>query len=182
MKNTISKKEIKNFLITGNPGIGKTTFIMALANNLKDLSIAGFFTQEIRTAGIREGFKISSFDGNSRIFAHEKSRSRIRVSKYGIDLPALDEIINSLIKRKNFPDLWLIDEIGKMESYSSLFRNFINEILDKKVPVVATISVSGSGWIARVRNRKDITILELDKTNRVSLVKTLSIKLNNLVH
>lgn len=181
MKNTIPHKGTKNFFITGSPGIGKTTFIMSLANSLKDLSIAGFYTQEIRTAGIREGFKISTFDGTSRIFAHEKSKSRIRISKYGVNIEALDEIINFFIKRENLPDLWLIDEIGKMESYSSLFRNFIDEILDKQIPVVASISISGGGWIAKIRNRKDIMISELNKTNRTSLVNTLSDELKNLI-
>jgi nucleoside-triphosphatase len=181
MKNTISRKETKKFFITGYPGIGKTTFIMSLADSLKDLSIAGFYTQEIRTAGIREGFKISTFDGKNKIFAHEKSQSRIRISKYGVNIEALDEIINFLIKREKLPDLWLIDEIGKMESYSSLFRHFIDEILYKQIPVVATISVSGGSWIASARNRKDIMILELNKTNRTFLVNTLSDKLKNLI-
>jgi nucleoside-triphosphatase len=48
----------KNILITGQPGIGKTTFIKKLAGKLKDLHPFGFYTTEIREAGIRKGFEL----------------------------------------------------------------------------------------------------------------------------
>ena len=47
-----------HIFITGLPGVGKTTFIINLANELKDLSMAGFYTAEIREGGIRKGFEV----------------------------------------------------------------------------------------------------------------------------
>ena len=47
-----------HIFITGLPGVGKTTFIINLANELKDLSMAGFYTAEIREGSIRKGFEV----------------------------------------------------------------------------------------------------------------------------
>jgi Cdc6-like AAA superfamily ATPase len=53
----------KNLLITGLPGVGKTTLIRKLSEELKDLHPAGFYTQEIREEGVRKGFELISLDG-----------------------------------------------------------------------------------------------------------------------
>ncbi len=45
----------KNLLITGLPGIGKTTLIKKLSEELKVLHPAGFYTEEIREEGQRKG-------------------------------------------------------------------------------------------------------------------------------
>jgi adenylate kinase len=42
----------KNLLITGLPGVGKTTLIRGLAQELRDLNPVGFFTTEIREGGV----------------------------------------------------------------------------------------------------------------------------------
>ena len=38
----------KNILITGPPGIGKTTLIKRISHDLQNLNPAGFYTEEIR--------------------------------------------------------------------------------------------------------------------------------------
>ena len=49
------------YLLTGRPGVGKTTLLRKIAAGLSGLSIGGFFTQEIRERGSRMGFG-TSFD------------------------------------------------------------------------------------------------------------------------
>jgi nucleoside-triphosphatase len=44
----------RNLLITGLPGTGKTTVVMRLADRLKRMKAAGFYTEEIRTGGARK--------------------------------------------------------------------------------------------------------------------------------
>ena len=61
---------IKNILITGQQGIGKTTFIKNLAEEMKDLHPSGYYTTAIREAGIRRVFALISLDGRKGILSH----------------------------------------------------------------------------------------------------------------
>ncbi len=169
----------KNILITGRPGIGKTSFILKLAEQLGTEKTGGFFTREIRKAGLREGFSISTFDRFEKILAHQRLTSTIRVSKYGVDLDALDSVMDHLIHSYSSPAIWLIDEIGKMESFSKKFRDFIEQILDEEKPVIATIALRAGGWIENIKMRPDVRVIEMTQSNRNSLlnqVKTLLTK------
>jgi nucleoside-triphosphatase len=162
-----------NILITGRPGIGKTTLVLNLADQLNRINPAGLFTREIRKGGSRVGFSISTFDGFKKIMAHQTLNSSIRVSKYGVDPKAIDQVIDHIMETSRSPDLWLIDEIGKMESFSEKFRAFINQILSEKVSVIATVALHSTGWIEQIKKRPDIRLLELTEANRHYFIKDL---------
>lgn len=59
----------KCFLVTGSPGVGKTTLIARVLENLRtsnpNLKIQGFFTREIRQEGERVGFEVVTLDGRT---------------------------------------------------------------------------------------------------------------------
>ncbi|MCX5868585.1 MAG: hypothetical protein NT009_14105 [Proteobacteria bacterium] len=62
----------KNLLLTGRPGIGKTT---AIIKTVKLLSLSGirphgFFTEEIRESGKRTGFQIQTLEGRTGTLSH----------------------------------------------------------------------------------------------------------------
>ena len=73
------ERSIKNFLLTGPPGCGKTTFIRRLVERLGDLHLAGFYTQEVREQGQRVGFEAVFLSGRRALLAHVRSRSRHRL-------------------------------------------------------------------------------------------------------
>jgi len=52
-----------NILLTGRPGVGKTTLIKKLID-LVPLSKGGFYTEEIRKGKERIGFSLTTLDGN----------------------------------------------------------------------------------------------------------------------
>jgi nucleoside-triphosphatase len=54
-----------NLLITGRPGVGKTTLAMNVVSRLRgSLRLAGFTTAEVRDAsGERTGFQIATVEG-----------------------------------------------------------------------------------------------------------------------
>ena len=71
-------------LLTGQPGTGKTALIKeALARTR--VKGGGFYTEEIRTGGIRQGFRIVALDGQEAILAHISISSPYQVSKYRVD-------------------------------------------------------------------------------------------------
>lgn len=170
-----------NILITGLPGVGKTTFIINLANELKDLTQAGFYTAEIREAGMRKGFELVSLDGRKSILSYVDIKSAYRVGRYGVDVKGFEMFLDALDLAQSNAGLLLIDEIGKMECQSNMFRNLIASLLDSDKPMVATIAVRGEGLIFQVKRRNDVQVLELTATNRESLVTEVANSVRNLV-
>jgi nucleoside-triphosphatase len=59
----------KNLLITGLPGVGKTTLIKKLYEGLKDFRPVGFYTEEIREGGERKGFQLISLEGKKGLLS-----------------------------------------------------------------------------------------------------------------
>ena len=99
--------------------------------------ITGIITNEIREKGIRIGFYVEDIvSKKKKIFASIKF-SGPKVSKYGININAFEEIAIPALKRK--ADLYIIDEIGRMELYSKKFEDVILEILTSDKDVLATL-------------------------------------------
>src|SRR4030065_370938 len=112
-------------LLTGSPGTGKTTAIrQAIART--NARAGGFYTEEIRSGGSREGFKIVTLDGQEGILAHVGITGPRRVSKYGVDTTSLEKIgVNAIHRAIKEDDVIVIDEIGKMELFSPYFQEAV---------------------------------------------------------
>ena len=154
-------------LLTGRPGVGKTTVIRRRADLRAGRAIAGFYTGEIREAGQRRGFLATTFAGGSCVLAHVSLKSRQRVGRYGVDVVAVEQLVLPELARPC--DLMLVDEIGKMECYSARFVDAMRRLLDGPTPLIATVGVSGMGFIAEVKRRPDVTIGEVTRENRDEL-------------
>ena len=86
------------YLLTGRPGTGKTSIIRQVVAGMRGKA-GGFYTEEIRSRGIRQGFRLVTLDGQSAILAHIDIHSPYRVSKYGVDIDSLDRIGVSALHR-----------------------------------------------------------------------------------
>ncbi len=159
-----------NILITGPPGIGKTTLIKNVCSALGDQQIAGFYTEEMRPDGERLGFELVGMNGERAVLAHVDIRSPFRVGKYGVDVEALDRFIPSLACLAPATTLIIIDEIGKMECFSATFRRLARQALASETPVVASVSQRGGGFVAEVKERWDVRLLNMDWDNRDHLL------------
>ncbi len=160
---------MKNILITGIPCIGKTTGVIRLAEELKDLSPAGFYTAEIREGGVRRGFELVGLNGRRGLLSHVDIKSAYRVGRYGVDLGSFELFLDSLMSDGLANQVIIIDEIGKMECLSQKFRAFVRDSLDSEKPVIATIALKGVGFITEVKNRVDVKLVEMTARNRDSL-------------
>ncbi|MCD6384649.1 NTPase [Candidatus Sumerlaeota bacterium] len=166
---------IKNILITGTPGVGKTTLVKRVvdwAKTEKGLQLRGFYTSELREQGERKGFEIITTDNRRGVLAHRKIRSPYRVGKYGVDVLAFEKIVLPLFEISEAEDkniLLIIDEIGKMECFSDKFVETVRHILNSKNPVVATVANKGTGFIAEVKQRADVRLFTITLNNRERL-------------
>ena len=159
------------YLLTGSPGTGKTTAIRQAITKSK-AKAGGFYTEEIRSGGIRQGFRIITLDGQDAILAHIDNPSHYRVSKYGVDIANLDAIgvaaINRALKES---DLIVIDEIGKMELFSHLFREAVLRAIDSGKRVLGTIMLNPHPFADDIKRRHEVKVVELTRANHDQVLR-----------
>jgi nucleoside-triphosphatase len=115
------------------------------------------------------GFTIETLDGRSAMLADVRLREGPRVGRYRVQVASLERVAVPALAPRAGVRLLVVDEIGKMECHSARFCDAVRAALDAPVPVLGTIARHGSGFIAEVRRRPDVTILEVTVENRDAL-------------
>jgi nucleoside-triphosphatase len=90
-----------------------------------------------------------------------------RIGKYGVDVEAIDRAGDRL--GLDPAEVYLVDEIGKMECLSDRFVSGMRALLAGPQPVVATIALHGGGFIEEVKQLKGVLIWEVAHANREKL-------------
>ena len=126
----------------------------------------GFYTEEIRTWGVREGFRLVTLDGEDTILAHVNIHSPYRVSKYGVDIDALERVgIPALHKAVQQRDLIVVDEIGKMELFSADFRETVARMIDSGTRILGTIMLNSNPWADAIKRQPQINLVTVTRAN-----------------
>ena len=162
---SFGRANVKNVFVTGPPRCGKSTLIEKLVLGMEGPA-TGFFTREIREKGRRTGFSIMTLDGKKGMLAHEDMKSPCTVGRYGVNLHDIDRIaVPSMILSR--PEaVVVVDEVGKMECFSSLFKQALLRILDSQHRVIGSIAQKGDSFIRKVRTRHDVFLVRLTEKNR----------------
>jgi nucleoside-triphosphatase len=158
-------------LLTGNPGVGKTTVLLKVVDALKarGYSVGGMISREVRSSGERVGFEILDLSSNKRGWlAHVNQPDGPRVGKYRVNLNDLEGIgVNAILKAVEECDVVAIDEIGPMELFSERFKEAVKRAVESGKLVIGVIH-----WKARdrlmeeVKKREDGGIIEVTLENR----------------
>ena len=161
------------YLLTGRPGTGKTSLIKQAVAGMRG-NAGGFYTEEIRSQGIRQGFRLITLDGQQATLAHVNISSPYRVSKYGVDIDSLDRVgVPALHQAVRQCDLVVIDEIGKMELFSANFREAVWQIIGSGRRVLGTIMLNPNPWADRVKQNPQVNLIEVTRTNYYRVLEEL---------
>lgn len=132
-------------LITGRPGVGKTTLFSRVVSELKrSYSIAGFVCPEVREAGTRVGFKvIDLISGDEAWLAISIERlgscKGPRVGRYCVVEDEVSRVMAKTRASLSIADLVAIDEIGPMELSIRSSREVIEESLSIDKPGIYVV-------------------------------------------
>lgn len=165
-------------LLTGLPGVGKTTVIQKVLSS-SEMSAGGFYTQEMREQGLRQGlwqghrigFSLHTLDGKQGVLAHIDYQSGYRVGRYGVDIALFEQLaIPALEQALQTKELVVIDEIGKMELFSRGFQEMVLRILDQEERHLLGVIHQGRGaFEAAVKRKRDVEIMTVSQANRNEL-------------
>jgi len=160
------KSNSAKILLTGLPGCGKTTAVMKIISGLDSKRTAGFYTQEIREGNTRKGFSWSRLDGPTGILAHVNTKSPCKVGKYGVDVAGFEKSVVPIIDiDRSDAELFVIDEIGKMECFSKKFVTAIRLLFSSDKSVLATVAQKGKGLISEIKNYPGAKLFNLTHPN-----------------
>ncbi len=155
------------YLLTGVPGSGKTSVIKQIAA-VYSSQATGFYTEEIRTDGTRNGFRLVALSGEQGILASTNFSSPYRVGKYSVDIDALERIgVPALLIDR---PLVVVDEIGKMEMLSLQFRETILRVIRSGRPMLATVMLHHHAWSDVIKNLPEVNLMMLNRQNRESIL------------
>ncbi len=167
----------RNILLTGAPSTGKTTVIKKIINLLK-FPANGFYTEEEKLQGKRVGFLMKTLDEKSGYLAHQNIKSDFHIRRYGVSIENIEQIASSSITPMN-NNIIILDEIGKMECFSEVFKKATITALNAPNIVIGTITFGGDDFIMGIKERDDVEIIDVTIDNRDDLPKLILKKVTN---
>ena len=170
----------KNIFLTGPPSSGKTTVIRNVIAGLRHPA-NGFYTEEERIDGKRVGFAMKTLKGEKGYLAHQDIKSEFHIRRYGVSIENIETIaVPSIHPLHN--NIIILDEIGKMECFSGVFKEAALNALDSPNIVVGTVTLGGDDFILQIKGRNDMEITEVSLSNRDTLPQLILHKITALLN
>lgn len=166
-------------LLTGSPGVGKTTILLKTAEALKTrgYSLGGMISREARSSGGRVGFEIMDLsNGKSGWLAHVDQEFGPQVGKYRVNLKDLDDVgVKAIMNAVANCDIIVIDEIGPMELFSEKFKEAVVKAAESRKLFIGIVHWKAQNrLIEETRRREDAELYTVTYENRQSLHEVLT--------
>ena len=166
-------------LLTGSPGVGKTTVLIKVVDSLKvkGVSVGGMISREAREGDVRVGFEIIDLtNGKHGWLAHVNQKGGPQVGKYHVNLQDLDNIAATAITEAvDRCEVVAIDEIGPMELFSQKFKQAVKQALESKKLVLAVVHAKAKDpLINAAKQRADAEIFTATLANRDMIVEEIT--------
>ena len=87
-----------------------------------------------------------------------------------VDVLGFDRFLDHHDLLNRTADIIVIDEIGKIELFSTKYQDLVRQLLNSKRQVLATIAMQGSGFINRVKRMPQVNLFQLTLDNRDHLI------------
>ncbi|WP_017755429.1 nucleoside-triphosphatase [Calidifontibacillus oryziterrae] len=156
---------MNNIFLTGEKQVGKSTIINNIIDNFTG-NICGFKTL-LETKEGRQ-FYFSGFnpmiDSIPKIYICKKDNNdklegiTEAFDDFGVKI--LEDSLN------DSSDLIIMDELGVFENQAYRFQKSVYKCLNSAIPVIGVIKAKPSLFLDTIRNRDDVTIVNVTKENR----------------
>ncbi len=151
----------------------------AVLARLPSLRAAGFVTEELLGPAGRTGFKVVTLDGREARLASARQGEGPRAGEprlgwYTVHVAEFEAAALPSLAPRHDLDLYVIDEIGKMECLSAAFVNAARRALASGVPVLATVALQGAGLIGEAKRLPGVEVTLLTRQNRGRLADDLA--------
>ena len=155
-------------VLTGAPGVGKTTAVIRVARALKErgVKVGGIVSREQRINNMRVGFEFIDLTSNGRSVLASITGNGPKVGKYFVNIAGCRFAAERLTNAVRNSDVIICDEIGPMELKSKEFIDSVKNLLevDKKVIVVVHQKLQHP-LTDEFRNKSSL-LINLDLENR----------------
>ena len=150
-------------LLTGSPGVGKTSVLLRIVESLraKGYSVGGMLSREVRIGGVRVGFEILDLKtGRKGWLAHVTQKQGPQIGRYRVNLGDLESIgVEAITNAAASSDVIVIDEVGPMELYSNKFRQATVKAVEGSKLVMGVVHWKATdSLITEIRGRDDVEV------------------------
>jgi nucleoside-triphosphatase len=166
-------------LLTGAPGVGKTSVIVKTLESLKaeGIDVGGMISIEARESNVRVGFEIIDLTtGKHGWLSHVNYESGPQVGKYRVNIKDLENIgANSILDATEKCSVIVVDEIGPMELFSQKFKQAVKQAIESGRLVLAVMHAKAKDQlINEIKERKDTELIIVTLSNRDRLPEKIS--------
>jgi nucleoside-triphosphatase len=162
------------FLLTGIPGVGKTSVLLRIVESLKTkgYNVGGMVSREARVGRDRIGFEILDVKSREKGWlAHVAQKEGPQVGRYRVNIKDLENIgAKAITSAANESNVIVIDEIGPMELHSRKFKEAVLKAVESQKLLIGVIHWKATDALLQgIERRDDAEVCVVTVENRETL-------------